>query len=51
VRTYKAAVTTLCRREGYNEFGWQRNYHERIIRTEASLNRVRQYIIDNPLNW
>jgi REP element-mobilizing transposase RayT len=51
VRTYKAAVTTLCHRVGYNEFGWQRNYHERIIRTEADLSRIHQYIIDNPLNW
>ena len=32
VRTYKAAVTMRFRRAGYNDFGWQRNYHERIIR-------------------
>ena len=30
---------------------WQRNYYERIIRDEEELNRVRQYIIDNPLHW
>jgi putative transposase len=30
---------------------WQRNYYERIIRTETELNYVRQYIIDNPINW
>ena len=30
---------------------WQRNYYERIIRNEAELNRIRQYIIDNPANW
>jgi len=30
---------------------WQRNYYERIIRDENELNRVRQYIIDNPMNW
>ena len=30
---------------------WQRNYFERIIRNEDELNRVRQYIHDNPLNW
>ena len=27
---------------------WQRNYYEQIIRNEAHLNRVRQYIDDNP---
>ena len=30
---------------------WQRNYYERIIRTENDLNRIRQYIVNNPLNW
>ena len=30
---------------------WQRNYHDRIIRNEDELNRVRQYILDNPKNW
>jgi REP element-mobilizing transposase RayT len=30
---------------------WQRNYYERIIRTETELDCVRQYIIDNPINW
>jgi hypothetical protein len=30
---------------------WQRNYYERIIRTDEELNRIRQYIADNPSNW
>ncbi len=30
---------------------WQRNYYEHIIRDEPDLNRIRQYIIQNPLNW
>jgi len=30
---------------------WQRNYHEHVIRSERSLNRIRQYILDNPANW
>jgi len=30
---------------------WQRNYYEHIIRNDASLNRIRQYIIDNPARW
>ncbi len=51
VRTYKAAVTTLCRRIGRDDFAWQRNYHEHIIRNEEELNRIRQYIQDNPLRW
>ena len=29
---------------------WQRNYYEHIIRDDADLNRVREYIINNPAN-
>jgi REP element-mobilizing transposase RayT len=30
---------------------WQRNYYEHIIRDDDSLNRIRQYIFDNPARW
>jgi REP element-mobilizing transposase RayT len=30
---------------------WQRNYYEHIIRGETDLNRIRQYIRDNPARW
>jgi REP element-mobilizing transposase RayT len=30
---------------------WQRNYYEHVIRDETSLNRIRQYILDNPARW
>ena len=30
---------------------WQRNYWEHIIRNEASLNRIREYIENNPARW
>ena len=30
---------------------WQRNYFEHIIRDETALNRIREYIIANPLRW
>jgi hypothetical protein len=30
---------------------WQRNYYEHIIRNENELNRIREYIQNNPLEW
>jgi len=30
---------------------WQRNYYEHIIRNENELNRIREYIHNNPLKW
>ena len=35
----------------FRERLWQRNYYEHIIRDENSLNRIRQYIVDNPIRW
>ena len=30
---------------------WQRNYYERIIRNDDELNRIREYILNNPQQW
>jgi REP element-mobilizing transposase RayT len=30
---------------------WQRNYFDRIIRNEKELTAIREYIINNPLQW
>ena len=30
---------------------WQRNYYEHVIRDEKDLNRIRDYIQSNPMNW
>jgi len=35
----------------FNKRVWQRNYYERIIRNEKSLNKIRQYITLNPTMW
>ena len=30
---------------------WQRNFYEHVIRYEAVLNRIREYIEENPARW
>jgi REP element-mobilizing transposase RayT len=30
---------------------WQHNYYEHIIRNEEEMDRIRQYIVNNPLQW
>jgi len=30
---------------------WQRNYFDRIVRNERELDRLRRYILANPLRW
>lgn len=30
---------------------WQRNYYDHVIRDEHDINRIRQYISENPAKW
>ena len=30
---------------------WQRNYYDHVIRDERDLQRIRQYVTDNPMRW
>ena len=32
-------------------FQWQRDYFEHVIRNKNELNRIREYIINNPSKW
>jgi len=53
------SLTTLLYTRGVKQFRWppfygrlwQRNCHERIIRDDAALQRIREYIITNPRDW
>ncbi len=53
VSGFKAAATVraneLCGIPGQSL--WQRNYYEHVIRGEKELNRIREYIENNPLRW
>jgi REP element-mobilizing transposase RayT len=42
-------INALCGRPGVSF--WQRNYWEHIVRDEIDLNRIRQYIENNPWRW
>ena len=30
---------------------WQRGFYERVIRSDRELQRVREYVVNNPLGW
>jgi REP element-mobilizing transposase RayT len=50
LRAFKSTAKRFANHNNI-EFEWQSRYHDRIIRNEKELNAIRQYIIDNPLNW
>ena len=53
VGQFKSAVTKRINaaRGASGALLWQRNYYEHVIRTEDELNRIGQYILDNPACW
>jgi REP element-mobilizing transposase RayT len=51
VGAYKSAVARQLRSALLIGPVWQRNYYEHVIRNEADLDPVRQYIRDNPVRW
>ncbi|MCS6908535.1 MAG: transposase [Anaerolineales bacterium] len=53
VRAYKSAVAKRINalRNTPGAPVWQRNYYEHIIRDDGELERIRQYILDNPARW
>lgn len=53
VRSLKSASTkhidVVCNTPGLPV--WQRNYYEHVIRDDEELNRIREYIQRNRLQW
>ena len=51
IRSYKAAVTRWCNMNGYSNFAWQQRFFDKIIRADGSVDKIREYMINNPLKW
>ena len=48
---FKSVCTKRIRDAGMSDFGWQPRFYDHVIRDEDSFDRIRQYIVDNPLKW
>lgn len=51
IRGFKIGATKWVRQNSLAFTIWQRNYFEHVIRNDNELNQIRQYVINNPLNW
>jgi REP element-mobilizing transposase RayT len=53
VRAYKSAVTYAVNaiQDQRGAVLWQRNYYERVIRSEREYENICNYILNNPLHW
>jgi len=50
IRGFKIGVVKYCNQNNLC-FAWQKSFHDRIIRNEIELNKIREYIINNPKMW
>ena len=48
---FKTALSKQIHLIGYNEFRWQRSFHDHIIREDESYERIANYILNNPEKW
>ena len=53
IRSFKSAVTKrIHERRGTPGCPvWHRNYYEHVVRDQDELNRIREYILLNPVQW
>ncbi len=51
INYFKGNTKRFCNKNNLEYVAWQPRFHDRIIRNNDELNRIRQYIIDNPLKW
>jgi putative transposase len=52
IQQYKSSVTLKVNTlEKGGCFKWQKSFYDHIIRSEKSLDHLRQYILNNPLKW
>ena len=50
IRSYKSAVSKNVRMV-IPDFSWQPGYYDHLIRSDGELERIRKYIIENPVKW
>ena len=50
INQYKRICTIKSKKINLN-FVWQPRFHDHIIRDKKELNRIRKYIVNNPLKW
>lgn len=50
IRGYKIGVKKWSTMNNI-PFAWQPRFYEHIIRNEDELHKIREYVINNPINW
>ncbi|MEX0722390.1 MAG: transposase [Gracilimonas sp.] len=49
IRGFKGACTKKIRQQLNPRFGWHRSFHDRVIRNSKELQKIEEYIFNNPV--
>ena len=51
IGSYKNVATKDIRQKVNKDFAWQPSFYDHVTRKEESLEKIREYIKNNPLKW
>jgi putative transposase len=51
IGAFKTTSSKLIHKECFDNFQWQKSFHDHIIRNEEDYIRIKKYIKENPQNW
>jgi REP element-mobilizing transposase RayT len=51
VGAFKTTSSKLIRQFGLITFSWQKSFYDHVIRRDESLDKIREYIVNNPKQW
>jgi putative transposase len=51
INQFKSSVKRWCNKNGFNNFQWQSRFYDQILHNENSINIIRGYICNNPIDW
>jgi len=51
INQFKSSVKRCGNKNGFNYFQWQSRFYDQILHNENSIDKIREYICNNPKNW
>ena len=51
INQFKSNFKRWCNNNGYNQFKWQKRFHDHIIKNNKEYEKINKYINENPQNW
>ena len=51
INQFKSSVKRWCNKNGSNYFQWQSRFYDQILHNEDSIDKIREYIFNNPKDW